>query len=127
MAKKNEAPKPKDAAKEAVKRAKKQSPNRLGKSIEGRQRVTDSTARLTRQNSRGGKLTLSDKVGLSRVVTAGIVGKPSFKSEGEYRAAQIMQSRRAGETSRTASRAKGIAARQAKVTKAKNRQRSLGN
>ena len=117
----------KKAAQEAAKRAKTQSPQRLGTSILGLQRVTDSTARIARKNTRGGKLTLGDKVMLSRAVTSGSVGEPSFKSKSEYKAAQVIQSRRGAETSRTASRAKGIAKRQAKVAKARRAKKALGN
>ena len=117
----------KKAAEEAAKRAKKQSPQAIGTSISGKPRTTTSTAKIARQNTRGGKLTLGDKISFTYPMSDEIVGRPSFKSKSEYKAAQIIQSRRGAETSRTASRAKGIAKRQAKVAKARRAKKALGN
>ena len=117
----------KKAAEKTAKRAKTESLSKLGKFRSGNQGVSSSTARITRKNTQGGKLSLKDKVTLSDFYTMGKVGRPAFKSDEEYMGARIVQSRRSGETSRTASRAKGIAKRQAKVAKARRAKKALGN
>lgn len=127
MAKKNVPMSPRDAAKSAAKMARRESPQRIGKSLSGERRVNASTAKLTRKNTRGGKLTLGDKVMLSGALTSGSAGSGTFKSKSEYKAAKIMQSRRGSETSRTASRAKGISARQTLKAKSRRGARGLGN
>ena len=76
----------------------------------------ESTKRLVRQNTQGGKLSLGDRM-------FGVYGQ----SKAEKKASDIMQSRREGERSRTASRAKGIAARQKKVAQARRQKKALGN
>ena len=77
-----------------------------------------STRELVRKNTRGGKLALDEKV----------LGVPrGTLSKTEEKAARVMQARREGERTRTASRAKGIAKRQAKVTKARRAKKALGN
>ena len=121
------APKAKDEAKKAASRAKAESPSNIGKSISGDQRVSRKTAQIARRNSQGGKLTAKDKIMLGRVVQGSVAGRPSFKSDEEYMAAKIIQSRRGGETSRTASRAKAMAKKEAKANKAARARRALGN
>jgi hypothetical protein len=75
-----------------------------------------STRELAVKNSR--KLRVDEKIfGVSR----GTLTKTQEK------AAKIMQDRREGERTRTASRAKGIAKRQAKVAKARRAKKALGN
>lgn len=77
-----------------------------------------STRELVRKNTRGGKLSIDEKVfGVPR----GTLNKT------EEKAAKVMQARREGERTRTASRAKGIAKRQAKVAKARRAKKALGN
>lgn len=77
-----------------------------------------STRQLVRKNTRGGKLSLTDKVvGVSR----------GTLSKTEEKAAKVMQARREGDRTRSASRAKGIAARQTKVAKARRAKKALGN
>ena len=77
-----------------------------------------STRKLVRKNTRGGKLSLEEKVlGVFR----------GTLSKTEEKAAKVMQARREGERTRTASRAKGIAKRQTKVAKARRAKKALGN
>ena len=118
MAKKKYSGKEPMGVKKAAKEAKE-------KAADVRSRSTDfnykkvprkSTKRLVRQNTRGGKLSLDEKM-------FGVYGL----SKTEKKASDIMQSRREGERTRTASRAKGIAARQAKVAKARRAKKALGN
>lgn len=75
-----------------------------------------STRELVRKNTRG--LRLDEK----------ILGVPrGTLNKTEEKAAKVMQARREGERTRTASRAKGIAKRQAKVAKARRAKKALGN
>jgi hypothetical protein len=76
----------------------------------------ESTKRIVRRNTQGGKLSLGDRM-------FGVHGQ----SEAEKKASDIVQTRRESESSRTASRAKGIAARQKKVAKARRQKKALGN
>jgi len=77
-----------------------------------------STIELVRKNTRGGKLSLEEKLlGVDK----------NFLSKTEKKAAKVMQARREGERTRTASRAKGIAKRQTKVVKARRAKKALGN
>ncbi len=109
MAKKNVPMSPKDAAKKA-----KMAKEDLARFKEPRA----STRQLVRKNTRGGKLTLDEKIfGVSR----------GMGNKTEAKAAKVMQARREGDLTRSASRTKGIAAREAAKTKAKRQSRSLGN
>jgi hypothetical protein len=75
-----------------------------------------STRELAVKNTR--KLKLDEKVfGVSR----GSLNKTQQK------AANVMQARREAERTRTASRAKGVAARQTKAAQVRRQKRSLGN
>lgn len=75
----------------------------------------ESTKRIVRQNTRG-SVSLGDKM-------FGVYGQTAT----ERKAEKVVQARREGERTRTASRAKGIAARQSAKAKAKRQARSLGN
>ena len=103
------APKAKDEAKKAVK---------AKESLAHFKEPHWTTREYVRRNTRGGKLSLDEKVfGIPR----GTLNKT------EEKAAKVMQARREGERTRTASRAKGIAKRQAKANKAARARRALGN
>jgi hypothetical protein len=98
-----------------VKKAAKTAKEKAGE-LRGGATPKESTKRLVRQNTQGGKLSLGDKM-------FGVYGQ----SKTEKKASAIMQTRREGERSRTATRAAGIAARQKKAAQARRRAKSLGN
>jgi hypothetical protein len=107
MAKYKEPMGVKKAAKEAKKKA---------SDIRSSGTPRESTKRLVRQNIQGGKLSFGDKM-------FGVYGQ----SKTEKKASNIVQSRREGERSRTASRAKGIASRQKKIAQTRRKKKALGN
>ena len=75
----------------------------------------ESTKRIVRQNSRG-KVTAGEKF-------LGVYGQTSTEKKAE----KIVQTRREADRGKTATRAKGIAARQAKVAKARRAKKAVGN